>query len=132
VSSQLVAAAITVLVVAAALVVGRLRAVHGRRSVAGEQASPASSPYLLYFWVENCTACKTHQEPALRRLPGIRIEKIDALKELALAKRFGVYTLPTTVVVDRDGTPLQVNYGYADARKLRRQLEAASARQAVA
>ena len=129
-TTQLAAAVLATAVVAAVLLLVRLVGVFNRRGLRGEKAAPGPAPYVLYFWGPGCTACRTHQEPALRRLRGVRVEKVDALEQPELARRFKVYTLPTTVVVGSDGTPLQVNYGYADAKKLRRQLEAASARQA--
>jgi hypothetical protein len=52
----------------------------------------------------------------------VRVDKVDAIAERALADRFHVYTLPTTVVMSRDGAALHVNYGYAPAPKLERQL----------
>ena len=55
-------------------------------------------------------------------LDGIRIDKIDAVADRVLADRFHVYTLPTTVVMAADGHALHVNYGYAPAPKLVRQL----------
>ena len=47
---------------------------------------------------------------------------MDAIADRTLADRFHVYTLPTTVVLSPDGQPLHVNYGYATAPKLERQL----------
>ena len=79
-------------------------------------------PYILYFTGDSCTVCRTHQEPALARLGEVRIDKVDAVEDRALADRFHVYTLPTTVVMASDGTALHVNYGYAPANKLERQL----------
>jgi thioredoxin-like negative regulator of GroEL len=55
----------------------------------------------------------------------VRIDKIDAVEERTLADRFHVYTLPTTVVMAPDGRALHVNYGYAPATKLERQLSEA-------
>jgi thioredoxin-related protein len=66
--------------------------------------------------------CRTHQEPALAKLSGVRIDKVDAIVERELSDRFHVYTLPTTVVMSREGKSLHVNYGYAPATKLERQL----------
>lgn len=83
---------------------------------------PARDPYILYFTGESCTVCRTHQEPALARLGEVRIDKVDAVAERGLADRFHVYTLPTTVVMAPDGHALHVNYGYAPAPKLQRQL----------
>jgi thioredoxin-related protein len=71
--------------------------------------------------------CKTHQEPALAKLDGVRVDHIDAIQDRELADRFHVYTLPTTVVMAADGQALHVNYGYAPAPKLARQLAEARA-----
>jgi hypothetical protein len=79
-------------------------------------------PYIIYFTGDSCTVCRTHQEPALARLRDVRIDKVDAVEERTLADRFHVYTLPTTVVIGADGTALHINYGYAPAPKLERQL----------
>jgi hypothetical protein len=45
-----------------------------------------------------------------------------AIADRVLADRFHVYTLPTTVVMSPAGRSLNVNYGYAPATKLERQL----------
>ncbi len=81
-----------------------------------------TQPYILYFTGDSCTVCRTHQEPALARLGDVRVDKVDAVAERTLADRFRVYTLPTTVVMAADGRALHVNYGYAPAPKLERQL----------
>jgi len=48
---------------------------------------------------------------------------VDAgMTQRELADRFHVYTLPTTVVMSPEGRSLHVNYGYAPANKLERQL----------
>ncbi|HEV2140079.1 MAG TPA: thioredoxin family protein, partial [Candidatus Dormibacteraeota bacterium] len=91
----------------------------GHLPMAGEDRP---EPYILYFTGDSCTVCRTHQEPALARLGDVRIDKVDAVEDRALADRFHVYTLPTTVVMASDGTALHVNYGYAPANKLERQL----------
>ena len=99
-----------------------LRSWRARRLSAGATAAPSSEPYILYFTGESCSVCRTHQEPALARLGEVRIDKVDAVAERTLADRFHVYTLPTTVVMAADGSALHVNYGYAPASKLERQL----------
>jgi hypothetical protein len=86
------------------------------------EAATSVEPYILYFTGENCAVCRTHQEPALAKLAGVRIDRIDAIAERELADRFHVYTLPTTVVMSTEGRSLHVNYGYAPANKLQRQL----------
>lgn len=63
----------------------------------------------------------------------MRIDKVDAVAERTLADRFHVYTLPTTVVMSAEGRAVHVNYGYAAAKKLERQLvEARGARMQAA
>ena len=64
------------------------------------------------------------QEPALEKITA-RVQKVDAIAERELAERFAIFTVPSTVVIGADGTAANVNYGYADAAKLRRQLTAA-------
>ncbi len=121
-SPQLWALAVAAIVVAVVAGLETLRARRARRLAAGATAAPSSDPYILYFTGESCTVCRTHQEPALARLDGVRIDRVDAVEDRDLADRFHVYTLPTTVVMAADGQALHVNYGYAPATKLQRQL----------
>ena len=58
----------------------------------------------------------------MAKLASVRVDKVDAIAERDLAERFHVYTLPTTVVMSSAGNALHVNYGYAPAPKLERQL----------
>jgi thioredoxin-like negative regulator of GroEL len=119
---QLWAVAVVGVVVLAAAGLEAARALRARRRAIGATAAPASQPYILYFTGEGCTVCRTHQDPALAKLGSVRIDKVDAIADRPLADRFHVYTLPTTVVMSADGRALHVNYGYAPAPKLQRQL----------
>ena len=121
-SPQLWALAVAAMVIACVAGLETLRGWRARRLAAGATAAPSSDPYILYFTGESCTVCRTHQEPALSRLDGVRIDRVDAVEDRVLADRFHVYTLPTTVVMAADGKALHVNYGYAPATKLQRQL----------
>jgi hypothetical protein len=98
------------------------RSRRARAHAVGAVGAPAIEPYILYFTGENCTVCRTHQEPALAKLDGVRIDKVDAIADRDLADRFHVYTLPTTVIMSAAGRSLHVNYGYAPSNKLERQL----------
>jgi thioredoxin-like negative regulator of GroEL len=129
VSAQLWAVAAVGAIVLVAACLEAVRARIARRRALGVMAAPAKEPYILYFTGESCTVCRTHQEPALARLGAVRIDKVDAIADRTLADQFRVYTLPTTVVMAPDGRALHVNYGYAPATKLERQL--ADARQAA-
>ncbi len=119
---QLWALAAVGTVVLAAACLEAYRSRRARLMSAGVTAHPADEPYIIYFTGESCTVCRTHQEPALSRLGAVRIDKVDAVADRVLADRFHVYTLPTTVVMAPDGRALHVNYGYAPAPKLQRQL----------
>jgi thioredoxin-like negative regulator of GroEL len=121
-TSQLWALAVVGLVVLAAAGLEAYRSVRARRLAVGATAAPAAAPYILYFTGDSCTVCRTHQEPALAKLGDVRVDKVDAIAERELAERFHVYTLPTTVVMSPEGRALHVNYGYAPANKLDRQL----------
>ncbi|TMB45188.1 MAG: thioredoxin family protein [Chloroflexi bacterium] len=120
--TQLWAAAVVGIVVLAAAALEIYRSRRARRRAVGVTAAPAIDPYIVYFTGESCTTCRTHQEPALARLDGVRIDKVDAVADRTLADRFHVYTLPTTVVMAADGRAVHINYGYAPAQKLERQL----------
>jgi thioredoxin-like negative regulator of GroEL len=121
-SPQILALAVAGVVVLAAACVETVRSRRSRRRAVGVTAEATGEPYILYFTGEGCTVCKTHQEPALQKLGPVRIDRIDAIAERTVADRFRVYTLPTTVVMSADGRALHVNYGYAPAPKLERQL----------
>jgi len=131
VSAQLWALAVVGAIVLAAAGLERFRARLARRLVmestgpsgrSGHLPMNGEEPYILYFTGDSCTVCRTHQEPALARLGDVRIDKVDAVNERVLADQFHVYTLPTTVVMGADGNALHINYGYAPAPKLERQL----------
>ncbi len=124
-AAQFWALAVAAVVVLAIAGVETYRSRRARGLAKAATGAPAGEPYVLYFTGESCTVCRTHQEPALARLTGVRVDKVDAVADRTLADRFHVYTLPTTVVIGGDGTPLNVNYGYASAPKLERQLAAA-------
>ncbi|HYM96833.1 MAG TPA: thioredoxin family protein, partial [Candidatus Sulfotelmatobacter sp.] len=97
-SAQLWALAVAGAVVLVVACLETLRAQRARSMAVGAAAAPAAEPYIVYFTGESCTVCKTHQEPALARLGGVRVDKVDAIEDRTLADRFHVYTLPTTVV----------------------------------
>lgn len=119
---QLEALFVAVAALATALGWWELRSRVARRAALRASEPAPGGELILYFSGEGCTVCRTHQEPALRSLEGVRVEKIDALAQPELTERYHVYTLPTTVVLGADGRPRHVNYGYAPAPKLRAQL----------
>jgi len=97
---------------------------HLRR--ASKAAVAIGKPAILYFRSDACAPCST-QGRFLQQLQAefgdrIVVEKVDADVEQAKAERYGVFTLPTTLIVDPKGTVRHANYGLADTRKLASQL----------
>lgn len=120
-------AAAAVALVALALRAGQARQ---RRYLVGNVVGRAGRASILYFSGVTCTICHTAQRPALDRLApalGGRVEvrEVDVAEDPALAQRFKVMSLPTTVVLDADGRVRAVNAGFASAPLLQRQLEEA-------
>ncbi len=99
-----------------------------RRALLGQARGDVSGdhPTLLYFSTPQCAQCRAQQWPAIERalasFTDVFVQKIDALAEPQLADRWGVLTVPTTILVDRTGQVRAVNYGLASASKLAGQL----------
>lgn len=86
-------------------------------------------PAVVYFTTPGCIPCVTQQQPALNRLQtqlgeGVQVIKIDASENSEVADRWGVFSAPTTFILDHQKKVREVNYGVADTPKLIRQLEA--------
>jgi thioredoxin-like negative regulator of GroEL len=85
-------------------------------------------PSIVYFTTPDCTPCKTVQRPAILRLKQdlgeqFDLVEIDASEQPDLARQWGVLSVPTTFILDRQGKPLHVNYGVTRAEKLRAQIQ---------
>ena len=88
------------------------------------------TPGVVYFTTPDCVTCRVAQKPALkalsRRRPEVQVIEVDALENSTLAREWAVLSVPTTFVLDRQGRPRQVNYGFASADKLAAQLASVS------
>jgi thioredoxin-like negative regulator of GroEL len=85
-------------------------------------------PVIVYFTTPTCIPCRTQQQPALEQLrrdmaDAVQILTIDATEQPDVAERWGVMTAPTTFILDKGLQPRHVNYGVADAAKLKQQLQ---------
>jgi thiol-disulfide isomerase/thioredoxin len=85
------------------------------------------SPLVMAFTTPECVPCRTMQRPALeeleRRYPGrVEVREVDAAAVPDLADRFGIMTVPSTVVIDPQGGIVAINYGLARWEKLATQL----------
>ena len=92
-----------------------------------EGFSPGT-PAILYFTTPTCIPCKTVQRPAIQQVQrtlgdGIQVIEIDASQRMDLAAEWGVMSVPTTFIIDKDGQPRQINHGVARAEKLMAQLK---------
>jgi thioredoxin-like negative regulator of GroEL len=86
---------------------------------------------VLFFTGEHCSVCHFRQKPALEVLRSshngdLRVVELDAVQENSLARRFGVLSLPSTVVLAADGTVGAVNYGFAPSDQLNAQVASVS------
>lgn len=84
-------------------------------------------PTLLYFTADYCAPCRFQQTPVLERLAAkygdtVIIKKYDVSQEPELATRYKVLTVPTIVVLDRQGQVAHINYGVTGQGRLESQL----------
>lgn len=90
-------------------------------------AAPVDQPSLLYFRSDSCAPCSTqayYLQALEREYSGrVTIQKIDVELQPELASQYGVFTLPTTLIVNPEGKIRHINYGLTDATKLAKQLE---------
>jgi thioredoxin-like negative regulator of GroEL len=89
-------------------------------------ALPANVPTILYFRSDSCAACPT-QHRYLDQLQALwhgrlQIQPIDVDREQETAVKYGVFTLPTTLIIDESGKIRQINYGLTNSHKLQQQL----------
>lgn len=87
-------------------------------------------PTIVYFSTPFCAPCKTQQQPVLAELETLlgaelRIVRVNAAEDTAASDRWGVFSAPTTFVLDGQLRPQYVNRGVVSLAVLRQQIEAA-------
>ncbi len=107
-----------------------------RRALAAAPFTPAGGAgeagpvRVLAFSTPQCQQCRLLQKPALAEVAAqteqVEILSIDALEQPELAERYGILTVPSTVVLAPNGRASAVNYGFAPARVLLKQIAGAS------
>ena len=92
------------------------------------QGTALERPELLVFTSPTCGPCKLQQMPIVNRLQAewsdrIGLQVIDVSEQPDVASQFGVWSLPTTIVLGADRRVAAINQGVASERKLREQFE---------
>ena len=78
---------------------------------------------LVYFTTPTCVPCKTIQRPAIQKASQIlgdalQVLEIDASERPDLATRWGVLSVPTTFVIDKNGKVRHINHGVKRTNQL--------------
>ena len=111
---------------AAFLVVRRMHARRLDRAVITVRAD-SNQPALFYFRSDSCGPCVAqgfYLQTLEKQFDGrLTIQKIDADVEHEIASHYGVFTLPTTLVVDSKGEVKYINYGLTATSKLTQQVK---------
>ncbi|KAA3660041.1 MAG: thioredoxin [Chloroflexi bacterium] len=107
--------------------VGRLNRGETATSAVLSAGVSSLTPTLLYFRSDTCAVCPTqgrYVEEVVKGWNGrLAIQKIDTDTEPETAQRYGVMSLPTTILVDHNGSVQDINYGLTNAHKLNKQVE---------
>ena len=82
---------------------------------------------LLVFTSPTCAPCKLQQLPIIDRIlvdwrDKIDVDIVDITAEPDVAAQYGVWSLPTTIVLDAQRKVIAINQGVAHEHKLREQL----------
>ena len=90
------------------------------------ETAVTATPTILYFASESCAACPS-QARYLDQLVSLWqdrlvIQKIDTEVEPETAAKYGVFTLPTTILIDQQGDVREINYGLTHTHKLTQQV----------
>ena len=86
---------------------------------------------LLAFTSPTCAPCKLQQLPIIDRVlvdwhDKIEVDVIDVTENPEVAAQYGVWSLPTTIVLDAQRRVIAINQGVAHEKKLREQLASAN------
>ena len=122
---------IAVALIGVGVLVYRLLLSAQRRLAAQVAGHGSGRPALLVFTSPTCAPCKLQQMPIVNRLmqrwaDRLELRIIDVTRQPDVAARFGVWSLPTTIVLDPAGNVSAINQGVASEWKLGEQLERVS------
>jgi thioredoxin-like negative regulator of GroEL len=130
--TERIAIALAVIAASALLLLATRAYLGWRRSrvvMPAEAGRSTGVPTLVYLRTAECAVCPQQARVvdalAGRHADGLRVVRVDALVEPELADRYGVWTVPATIVIDGAGRTVAVNCGLASVNKLERQIESA-------
>jgi thiol-disulfide isomerase/thioredoxin len=116
---------VTVLLIAVGTMAYRLLAQRFMRRASTATAARGRA-LILYFRSDACPPCVAQWrflEQVQREFgDALAIEKIDIERDHEQATMYGIFTLPTTLVVGPDGAVRFTNFGLTPARKLSAQV----------
>ena len=87
-------------------------------------------PTIVYFTTPTCAPCRLQQTPVLNQLQaelgesGLHLVRVDATAYPDTAQRWGVFSVPTTFILGKDGQPRNVYNGVVGLETLREELQA--------
>ncbi|MDX2077603.1 MAG: thioredoxin family protein [bacterium] len=84
-------------------------------------------PAIIYFSMHNCIPCHTQQRPALNKLESqlgdkVQIIEVNTTEHPETAQKWGVFSAPTTIILDGHGKTQHINYGATAVDKLVQQI----------
>lgn len=88
---------------------------------------PAGVATIVYFTTPTCAPCQLQQTPTLKKLKEetgehLQVIRVDATQDPDAASRWGVFSVPTTFVLDAQGKPRSVFNGVVSADVLRKEI----------
>jgi thioredoxin 1 len=104
-----------------------LQAQHRRAARRSRERAATGRSGVLVFTSPTCAPCKLQQLPIIDRIlidwrDKIEVEIIDVTEKPDVAAQYGVWSLPTTIVLDAQRNVVAINQGVAYEKKLRAQL----------
>ena len=104
-----------------------LRAQRRRAARRSRDRAVTGRAAVLVFTSPTCAPCKLQQLPIIDRIlvdwrDKIEVEIVDVTQTPEVAAQYGVWSLPTTIVLDAQRKVIAINQGVAHEKKLREQL----------
>lgn len=91
---------------------------------------------ILYFWGARCAACAAQKRvlDELKEEVGecLEVSAINPFEQPEMARKFSVMTVPTAVLLDRDGSIVYAGNGFVPLERLRKEVAAIRGSDAVA